>query len=94
MATASGRAAVGFRNVGRDPGRFASLNIFDLVVASVRNRIGLADSQVLPSRCSRLCEQAMIRDIAVDLLFGDQVVFGVDSDLDVVAHSDPCSGMH
>ena len=69
MATASGRAPVGLRNVGRDPSGFAVLNVFDLVVASVR-------------------------DLAVDLLFGDQVVLGVDSDLDVLAHSDPCPGMH
>ena len=83
MATASGRAPVGLRNVGRDPSGFAVLNVFDLVVASVRDRVDLVDSQVLPSRCSRLREQTEVRDLAVDLLFGDQVVLGVDN-LDVV----------
>ena len=66
MATASGRAPVGLRNVGRDPGGFAVLNVFDLVVASVRDCVDLVDSQVLPSRCSRLREQTQVRDLAMD----------------------------
>ena len=94
MSTVSGRAPIRLRNVGCDPGCFAVLNVLNLLVTPVRDRVDLVDSQVLPSRCSRLREQIEVRDLAVDLLFGDQVVLGVDSDLDVVAHSDPCPGMH
>ena len=94
MSTVSGRAPIRLRNVGCDPGCFAVLNVLNLVVTPVRNGVDRFNCEVFPSRGGGLRQQAEVRDLAVNLLFGDQVVLGVHRDLRVVAHGDPCRGVH
>ena len=88
------RAPIRLRNIGCDAGCLAGLNVFDLAVTAIGHRINLLDSEALASRDYRLRQQAEVRDLAVNLLLGDQVMLGVHRDLSVVAHSHADASLH
>ena len=63
----------------------ASIDILDLEVTLVGDDGDPLDAENLLCRFGGLCQQTHIDDLVGDLLLDDQLVFGIDGDLHVVA---------
>ena len=86
-ALADGRASHRLGHVGGDPRRLAGLDVFDLEVAPVSDGFDPLHPKRLHGDRRRGRQQSHVDDLAVDLLFDDQLVLHVDGDLDIVAHA-------
>ena len=81
-----GRAAKRLWNIRRDASGLTIFDVFNLVVTPVSNNIDMIDAQVLPRSIGGLRQQPQVTDFVMDLLLCDQLVLGIDGDLDVVAN--------
>src|SRR3954454_19290738 len=81
-------AALRARHIGRHSGLLTSLDVLDLEVAAVGNhRDAVRAKQFLGWRRG-LGQQAHVDNLIADILLDEQLVLGINRDLDVVAHGD------
>ena len=66
----------------------ASLNVLAFEIAPIGDDIDCLDTEDFARRLGRLLQQAHVHDLVGHGLFDDQLVFGVDSHLDIVANRD------
>ena len=78
----------------RQPRRLAGFDVVALEVAAIGDDVDRLDIQNGAGRFSGLFQQAHIDDLIGHRLLDDQLVFGVDSDLNVVADGDLGMGGH
>src|SRR5471030_3349072 len=82
------RAALGPGNVRRQTGLLASLDVLGPEVARVRDDVDLVYFEDFAGRLGGRLQQPHVDDLVGHFLVDDQLVLGVDGDLDVVADSD------
>jgi hypothetical protein len=78
---------LGARHVGHHPGCLASLDVLDFEVAAVRHDRDCRDTQNFLRRRRGLRQQTHVDNLVGDLLLDDQLVLGIDRDLNVIAHA-------
>jgi hypothetical protein len=71
-----------------DTGLLAGLDVLDLEVAAVGDDVDPLDVQNLASRFCGLRQQTHVHDLVGHRLLDDQLVLGVDRDLNVAANAD------
>jgi hypothetical protein len=75
--------------MGHDAGLFAGLNVLDLVVTPIGNGIDLINAKDLLGCLCGLRQKTDIQNLIAHRLLDDQLVLGIDRDLNVVADRDP-----
>jgi hypothetical protein len=82
------------RHVGHHPRLLAGLDVLDLKITLVGYDVDRLDTESLLRRLRGLRQQANVDHLVGDLLLHDQLVLGIDCDLNVVAHSNMRVGGH
>ena len=87
-ALARRRATDGLGDMSGDASRLTGLDILDLEVAAVGNRLDALDPECFHGSCGHWGQQPHVENLVADVLLGDQFMLHVDRELDVVADAD------